>query len=187
LGQKFIHIGYERRVVRGFQQVDQLMDNHIFQALMRFLGKLRVQANSSPGWSATSPAGSHPSNNRVIYFYTKDWFPFRDEGRCCILRLSAIPGHDDSFPQHRLPPPRRADQPHLHRGLDVIPVRGLRDHQQPLLVVLVYAKTPETLNPDVGQNTHIICLSVSFSVLLVGLIGRDKSPYQHQLQGSVNY
>lgn len=58
LGHEFIHKAHKVSIVRGFQQMDHLMDSNIFKAFARLLGKLRVEPDGAPAGRATPPARS---------------------------------------------------------------------------------------------------------------------------------
>jgi hypothetical protein len=64
-GQKPVHKRHEAAIVRGFEQVRQLMHQYVLKALWRLLCEVCVEANETTYWIAAAPTGFHTLDEQL--------------------------------------------------------------------------------------------------------------------------
>ena len=86
-GHEVVHEGDETPVVGGFEEMGHLVDGDVFQALGRLLSEIRVQADVTGRWAATSPFGLHR--------WTKNRETFAPMSGCRLhlANWSGVPGN----------------------------------------------------------------------------------------------
>ena len=88
----------EASVVRGFEQVSQLVDQNVFKALRRLFRQIGVQADQSGGRVTASPFRFHALEEIAGDLHAKLCFPFRNQRRHNLMQQSAVPFLDDLLP-----------------------------------------------------------------------------------------
>ena len=91
LWHEAVHQSDEPGVVGGLQQVNQFVDNDVFEALAGFLGEIGVEADGVGLRIAASPLGLHPPHEDPADFNTHQRFPLGNHRRDRCLELLAIP------------------------------------------------------------------------------------------------
>ena len=91
LGQKPIHGRHKALAVAGFNQVGQLVHDHVLQVLGRLLGQVGVQANQSSFWVAAAPLGFHALHQQLARLHTHDGLPFAQQRLRGLTHLGAVP------------------------------------------------------------------------------------------------
>ena len=81
LGHESVHQRHEAGVVGRLQQVNQFVNNNVFEALRWFLGQLGVEANRACLVVATSPFGLHPLHEEPLGPHIQQRLPSREHGR----------------------------------------------------------------------------------------------------------
>ena len=74
-----------------FEQVSQLVDQDVFEALWWLLRQIRVQADVAGDGIATTPFGLHSLDKNLVRRYSDDRLPFAQEARESLPQLPAIP------------------------------------------------------------------------------------------------
>ena len=91
LRQEAIHQGDEPNVVRRLQQMNQLVNDKIFQTLARLLGEVGVQSDCVGAVIAATPLGFHALHKKPMNLHSQQWLPFCNHYWGGILDLLAIP------------------------------------------------------------------------------------------------
>lgn len=77
-GHELIHQRDEARIVGWFQQMNQFVNNEIFEALRGLLCQLRVETNCPCLVIAASPFGLHPLHEEPIGGHAHQRLPSRE-------------------------------------------------------------------------------------------------------------
>lgn len=97
MGEKLIHQGLKPRVVMAFQQVDQFVDEDVFQALRGLFGEFGVEEEGAGGGVATTPFGFHVAEEDAGGVDAEGGFPFGEERRESGVELGAVPRGEEGF------------------------------------------------------------------------------------------
>lgn len=97
-GEVVVHEGVEALVVAGFEEVDEFVDEDVFETGGGLFGEFGVEADGAAGGGATAPAGFHMADGDVGDLNAEDGFPFGDEGGQGVFDLVPIPGGEEGLP-----------------------------------------------------------------------------------------
>jgi hypothetical protein len=97
-GHEAVHHGDEPGVVGRLEQVHQLVNDDLFEALRRLLRELRIKANRRRLTVAASPLGLHPLHEEPLQFDAHQRLPFQNQRWHGLLDLLPIPFLDESLP-----------------------------------------------------------------------------------------
>jgi len=79
LRHELIHQSHEAAIVNGFEEMNHLMNNDVFEAFARFLRKFGVEPDAAGDRTATAPLGLHPLHEEPFHFHADYRFPFFDQ------------------------------------------------------------------------------------------------------------
>ena len=79
-GEVVIHECDEAGVVGGFDEVEEFVDDEVFEALGGLFGEVRVEADGSGEVVAASPACFHALDEELPGLDAEAGFPLGDEG-----------------------------------------------------------------------------------------------------------
>src|SRR3990167_9494787 len=98
LRYKPVHERFEARIVPGFQQVEHLVHDDVFDALGWLPGQIRVEPDVFGDEVATSPPCFHPLHKEPLHLHPYERLPFGNQGRYGFFDLLSIPFiHDGSL------------------------------------------------------------------------------------------
>jgi hypothetical protein len=91
VGKVFIHQGFEIVVVVLFQEVQQLVDDDVFQAIFRFLSQFQIDPDALGEDIASAPFGFHLFDRPLGDLYSDYVLPFDDQGLDSGFQPGPIP------------------------------------------------------------------------------------------------
>ena len=91
LGVVLVHQGLEASIVGGFQEMHQLVNNDVFEALGGLFGEVGIEADAVSRRIATAPLGLHALDEDFIHFHIEAFFPAFNEWGNGFADLVAIP------------------------------------------------------------------------------------------------
>lgn len=91
VGKVFIHQGFEIVVVVLFQEVQQFMDDDVFQAIFRFLCQFQVDPDALGRDVAGALFGFHLFDRPLVDLYSDDVLPFLNQGLNSGFESGPIP------------------------------------------------------------------------------------------------
>ena len=91
VGEIFIHQGFEIVVVVLLQEVQQFMDDDVFQAIFRFLSQFQIDPDALGEDIASAPFGFHLFDRPLGDLYSDDVLPFLNQGLNSGFQPGPIP------------------------------------------------------------------------------------------------
>ena len=79
LRHELIHQRHEALVVRGFEQVNHLVNHDVFEAFPRLPCEIGIQSDRTRAVIATSPLGLHSLDEDPPHLYPHQSLPFYDQ------------------------------------------------------------------------------------------------------------
>ena len=139
VGEVFIHQSFKVVVVVLFQEVQQFVDDDIFQAIFRFFGQLQVYPDAFGIDIAGAPFGFHLFDRPLVDLNTDYLLPFDDQGLDSGFEPGPIP-----LLQHR---------------------RTMPDRSSGLFVEIDVGATSQFDHVDAGVRNHIQEIAFSFQIV----------------------
>ena len=139
VGKVFIHQGFEIVVVVLFQEVQQFMDDDVFQAIFRFLSQFQIDPDALGEDVAGAPFGLHLFDRPLVDLHSDDLLPFFDQGLNSGFEPGPIP-----LLQHR---------------------RTMPDRSSGLFVEIDVGATSQFDHVDAGVRNHIQEIAFSFQIV----------------------
>ena len=95
VGKVTCHKGLKAFVMSWFENMNQFMDDYVFETLLGLFGQVGVEANCAGLRVAASPAGFHAADVKLFDFDSDPWFPLCNQLLRRVPNLISIPLFDD--------------------------------------------------------------------------------------------
>jgi hypothetical protein len=83
--------GQEAITMRGLNEMDHLMNDHVFEQVLRLSHELRIEADVSCPMVAAPPLRLHPLKEIPSHFNVQPWLPFLDERGHDVMQECLMP------------------------------------------------------------------------------------------------
>src|SRR3989442_15679373 len=91
LGHESVHQCDEVGVVGRLHQMDEFVENNVFEALRWLLGQLGIEANRACLVVTAPPLGLHPLHEEPLQSHAQQRLPSRQQCRHSLPQLLSIP------------------------------------------------------------------------------------------------